>query len=86
MGVAAQLDVWGAKLGGPRAGGLRSCACSRTGWGRHHHHLRPIEFETNEYVEVTSSFDKMGLREGILRAIYVYGMLCCGLIYLQQLV
>ena len=20
------------------SGGLRSCACSRTGWGRHHHH------------------------------------------------
>ena len=34
MGVAALLDVWGKKLGG----GLRSCACSRTGWGRHHHH------------------------------------------------
>ena len=37
VGVAALLDVWGEKLGGPRAGGLRSCACSRTGWGRHHH-------------------------------------------------
>ena len=20
------------------SGGLRSCACSRTGWGQHHHH------------------------------------------------
>ena len=41
VGVAALLDVWGKKLGGPRAGGQRSCACSRTGWGRHHHHQTP---------------------------------------------
>ena len=38
MGVAALLDVWGGEAGRAPSGGLRSCACSRTGWGRHHHH------------------------------------------------
>ena len=32
------------------SGGLRSCACSRTGWGRHHHHHhysgRPVQWQT----------------------------------------
>ena len=41
--------------------------------------LRSVEFETSEDVDVTSSFDKMGLREGLLRGIYAYGMPCCGL-------
>ena len=34
VGMAALFDVWGEMLGG----GLRFCACSRRGWGRHHHH------------------------------------------------
>ena len=38
MGVAALLDVWGGEAGRALNGGLRSYACSRTGWGRHHHH------------------------------------------------
>ena len=28
----------GEEAGWAPSGGLRSCACSRTGWGRHHHH------------------------------------------------
>ena len=28
----------GGDAGRAPSGGLRSCACSRTGWGRHHHH------------------------------------------------
>ena len=28
----------GGEAGRTPSGGLRSCACSRTGWGRHHHH------------------------------------------------
>ena len=28
----------GGEAGWAPSGGLRSCACSRTGWGRHHHH------------------------------------------------
>ena len=28
----------GGAAGRAPSGGLRSCACSRTGWGRHHHH------------------------------------------------
>ena len=39
VGVAALLDVWGEAWRAPSRG-LRSCACSRTGWGRHHHHHR----------------------------------------------
>ena len=35
-------DLWtdpvGVEVGRAPTGGLRSCACSRTGWGRHHHH------------------------------------------------
>ena len=28
----------GGEAGRAPSGGLRSCACSRSGWGRHHHH------------------------------------------------
>ena len=28
----------GGEAGRAQSVGLRSCACSRTGWGRHHHH------------------------------------------------
>ena len=38
VGVAALLDMWWGGAGRAPSGGLRSCACSRTGWGRHHHH------------------------------------------------
>ena len=40
VGVAALLDVWGGEAGRAPSGGLRYCACSRTGWGRHHHTTR----------------------------------------------
>ena len=29
----------GGEAGRAPSGGLRSCACSRTGWGRHHHNV-----------------------------------------------
>ena len=35
--------------------------------------LRNVEFETSEEVEVTPTFDDMGLREDLLRGIYAYG-------------
>ena len=36
-GGCAALRV-GGEAGRAPSGGLRSCACSPTGWGRHHHH------------------------------------------------
>lgn len=38
--------------------------------------LTNVEFETSEEVEVISSFDKMNLREDLLRGIYAYGESC----------
>ena len=35
--------------------------------------LKNIEFETSEDVDVTPTFDHMGLREDLLRGIYAYG-------------
>lgn len=35
--------------------------------------LRFIEFETSEEVEVTPTFDSMGLRDDLLRGVYAYG-------------
>merc|ERR1712154_644223 len=35
--------------------------------------LKNIEFETSEDVDVTPTFDHMGLREELLRGIYAYG-------------
>ena len=35
--------------------------------------LRNVEFETSEEVDVTPTFDAMGLREDLLRGIYAYG-------------
>ena len=32
-----------------------------------------VEFETSDEVEVTNSFDGIGLREDLLRGIYAYG-------------
>ena len=47
MGVAALLDVWGEKLGGPERGS-EILACSRTGWGRHHHHHLVTRLATSQ--------------------------------------
>ena len=33
----------GGEAGRAPSGGLRSCACSRTGWGRHHHHNNDVD-------------------------------------------
>ena len=35
--------------------------------------LKNVEFETSEEVEVTPTFDAMGLREDLIRGIYAYG-------------
>ena len=35
--------------------------------------LRYVEFETSEEVEVTPTFDSMGLRDDLLRGVYAYG-------------
>ena len=35
--------------------------------------LKTVEFETSEDVDVTPTFDSMGLREELLRGIYAYG-------------
>lgn len=35
--------------------------------------LRNVEFETSEEVDVTPTFDAMGLREDLLRGVYAYG-------------
>lgn len=35
--------------------------------------LRNVEFETSEDVDVTPTFDNMGLREELLRGVYAYG-------------
>merc|ERR1711976_571794 len=35
--------------------------------------LKNVEFETSEEVDVTPTFDTMGLREDLLRGIYAYG-------------
>ena len=36
--------------------------------------LKNVEFETSEEVEVTPTFDGLGLREDLLRGIYAYGI------------
>ena len=36
--------------------------------------LKNIEFETSEDVDVTPTFDAMGLREDLIRGIYAYGV------------
>ena len=35
--------------------------------------LTKVQFETSEEVDVTPTFDSMGLREDLLRGIYAYG-------------
>lgn len=37
--------------------------------------MTKVEFETSEEVDVTPTFDTMGLREDLLRGIYAYGRL-----------
>jgi len=37
--------------------------------------MSKIQFETSEGVDVTPTFDSMGLREDLLRGIYAYGKL-----------
>jgi ATP-dependent RNA helicase len=37
--------------------------------------MTKIEFETSEEVDVTPTFDTMGLREDLLRGVYAYGRL-----------
>ena len=37
----------GGEAGRAPSGGLRSCACSRTGWGRHHHHHHDTNQDTS---------------------------------------
>ncbi len=43
---------------GPKRGGLSE---------------EPIEFETSEEVDVTPTFDSLGLRDELIRGIYAYG-------------
>lgn len=40
--------------------------------------MTKVEFETSEEVDVTPTFDTMGLREDLLRGIYAYGAGRCG--------
>jgi ATP-dependent RNA helicase len=35
--------------------------------------LKNVEFETSEEVDVTPTFDAMGIRDDLLRGIYAYG-------------
>lgn len=35
--------------------------------------LKTLEFETSEDVDVTPTFDTMGMREELLRGVYAYG-------------
>ena len=35
--------------------------------------MTKVEFETSEEVDVTPTFDTMGLREDLLRGVYAYG-------------
>ena len=39
----------GGEAGRAPSGGLRSCACSRTGWGRHHHLHRVSVLEVRKF-------------------------------------
>lgn len=41
--------------------------------------MTKVEFETSEEVDVTPTFDTMGLREDLLRGIYAYGTTGAGL-------
>ena len=38
----------GGEAGRAPSGGLRSCACSRSGWGRHHHHHHEVQFNLQD--------------------------------------
>ena len=43
----------GGEAGWAPSGGLRSCACSRTGWGRHHHH----DYNDYDYTNYDANYD-----------------------------
>ena len=45
----------GGEAGRAPSGGLRSCACSRTGWGRHHHHYDSDDNDDDNENEVLAS-------------------------------
>ena len=42
----------GGEAGRAPSGGLRSCACSRTGWGRHHHHQKNVIYHLLTIIKV----------------------------------
>lgn len=48
--------------------------------------MTKVEFETSEEVDVTPTFDTMGLREDLLRGIYAYGRsrIGCGLVLTRE--
>lgn len=48
--------------------------------------MTKVEFETSEEVDVTPTFDTMGLREDLLRGIYAYGRpgIGCGLDFTRE--
>ena len=50
----------GGEAGRAPSGGLRSCACSRTGWGRHHHHH---DLPNNHFFISTPSKDKTNINK-----------------------
>lgn len=47
--------------------------------------MTKVEFETSEEVDVTPTFDTMGLREDLLRGIYAYGRLGIGSAFVDEL-
>ena len=60
MGAAAWLEVWGERLGCPRAAeGLGPRQSSLSGWGSHHHHEWPCREGMSE-----GWMPAKGLREG----------------------
>lgn len=61
MATAAAVPVVGVTSGSSRKRLLRE------------EDMTKVEFETSEEVDVTPTFDTMGLREDLLRGIYAYG-------------
>ena len=45
----------GGEAGRAPSGGLRSCACSRIGWGRHHHHQNKDALNDHLQAELEST-------------------------------
>jgi len=66
----------GRRVGGAAAADARDDMSGEKqggGGGLNNDDLKNIEFETSEDVEVTPTFDAMGLREELIRGIYAYG-------------